>query len=446
MVDDEFFKNYKKSVEKTKGIPNVVMNMPVSQNIFTGTVGLELEVEALAPLPRDGHLDFTSPLTKTSWLAVADGSLRGEAREYIFSQPCAREEVDFMVTRLFDKFKDMKSKINNSNRCSTHVHINMKGRTVNQLTSVIALWATFEESLIAWCGEERVTNHFCLSMQNSRSLVEAWNQYLRVGQFEGMGQDRHGLKYMAFNILPLWRKGSFEFRCGGSPNDPKTVTTWATFLDAFVEYACTRYTLPVTIASDLSERGAAAILEEICSSHKEFFAEVVGKDIEEFNERCLKGFRVVQPLVLGYPWETWMELINKQYIPDPFAKPKRGATLVINGIPTVPAPRPRANIAGRLAERRTLHHPLPPGVRHGVDPNGWPVDLMSGRPLRSDFETLHQFDARSQFNERMRREGHVWNVSRGCYIDRNTARALVLSAQEDPVEVEDIIEDEAEFG
>lgn len=326
-MDEEFFKNYKKQT-KPKGIPNVQMNQPLTQNVLPGTIGLELEIEARRPLPRDGHLDFLSPKTKVSWQAVADGSLRGEAREYIFSAPVQRDEVDFMVHELFKRFEALDSRIQNSNRCSTHVHINMKGRTINLLTSVIALWGTFEESLIAWCGEERVTNHFCLSMQNSSSLVDAWDQYLRVGAFEGQGQDRHGLKYMAFNILPLWRKGSFEFRCGGAPNDPKNVITWATFLDAFVEYACTRYTNPATIASDLSERGGTAIFADICGEEFAAFArEVIGEDEEDFNEKCLRGFRVVQPLVLGYPWETWMELINKEYIPDPFAKPKKGATL-----------------------------------------------------------------------------------------------------------------------
>lgn len=328
-MDEEFFKNYKKGVGKPKGIPQVQMNQPVAQNVLAGTIGLELEIEARRPLPRDGHLDFLSPTTKSSWRAVTDGSLRGEAREYIFSVPVRRDEVDFMVHELFKRFDSMDCRLQNSNRCSTHVHINMKGRTINLLTSVIALWGTFEESLIAWCGEERVTNHFCLSMQNSSSLVDAWDQYLRVGAFEGQGQDRHGLKYMAFNILPLFRKGSFEFRCGGAPNDPKTVITWATFLDAFVEYACARYPNPSSIAADLSERGATAIFADICGeTFASFMREVVGEDEDEFNEKCLRGFRVVQPLVLGYPWDTWMELINKEYIPDPFAKPKKtGATL-----------------------------------------------------------------------------------------------------------------------
>lgn len=324
-MDEEFFSKYKKLQGKPVGIPNVVMNQPVVTNNYEGTIGLELEIEARSLLPREGHLDFASPSTHTRWLGVADGSLRGEAREYIFSQPAKRDEVKVMVHGLFKSFDDLKSRVSNSNRCSTHVHINMKGRTINQLTAVIALWGTFEEMLISWNGEERVANHFCLSMKNSPSLVDAWNSYLRVGMFEGQGQDRHGLKYMAFNILPLWRKGSFEFRCGGSPNDPDTVTTWATFIDTLVEYACTNYANPTRLASDLSERGGYSIFEDICGrTFSNFCKEVVGEtSVEEFNDKCLDGFRIIQPLVLGYPWDSWLELINKEYIPNPFEKPKK---------------------------------------------------------------------------------------------------------------------------
>jgi len=323
-MDEEFFSQYNKAAakEKVQGIPNVIMNQPLVQNAYEGTIGLELEVEATMALPRDGHLDFRAPRTGVRWTGVTDGSLRGEAREYIFSGPARRDEVPDLVNRLFKSFSDLKSGVENSNRCSTHVHINMKGRTVNELTSIIALWGTFEDMLIAWNGEERVSNHFCLGIKDSGSLVQAWEQYLRSGYFAGLGEDRHGLKYMAFNILPLWRKGSFEIRCGGAPNDAKTVITWATFVDTFVEYAYTRYPDPTQIASDLSERGGYAIFSDICKDFPEFLSEVVGPDIEGFDEKALNGFRLVQPLVLGFPWPTWLGLINREYIPNPFEKPK----------------------------------------------------------------------------------------------------------------------------
>lgn len=321
MDNDTFFEQYKKSAEKDVGIPNFEMNRPLVTNTFKGTIGLELEIEATTALPRDGALEHIfSPVTKAMWSSIQDGSLRGEAREFIFSRPCTRDEIPNMVNSLFTVFKDRGVRLNNSNRCSTHVHINMKNRTINQITSVIALWTVFESAFIAWCGEERTTNHFALSSKDTRSVVDAWNNYLRFGSFAGMGEDRHGLKYMALNILTLFTKGSLEFRCGGAANEPTRPITWATFLDHFVEVVCSKYINPSQIAYDLSERTGTVILEEICGKEfAPFFKEVISA-VPNFNESCMEGFRVVQPIVLGYPWDVWLPLINREYVLNPFAK------------------------------------------------------------------------------------------------------------------------------
>lgn len=319
-MDDVFFSKYKKTKGGVKGIPTIIMNKPLVVNTYEGTLGLELEIEAANALPRDGHLTYVADTTNTRWMSVQDGSLRGEAREYLFSGPATRKEVAPLVNYLFDVFKINGCRLANSNRCSTHVHVNMAGKTINQITSIIALWTTFEESLIAWNGEERVTNHFCLSSKNSVSLIEAWNSYLSTGHFDGIGQDRHGLKYMALNILPLFRKGSLEFRCGGAPNGPEKVIQWATFIDKMCEFACTRYANPFDLASDLSERGGYAILADICEeTHVEFFNDVVGGiGVDAFDTKSIEGFRNIQQIALGYPWHDWMKLINRPYVPNPF--------------------------------------------------------------------------------------------------------------------------------
>jgi hypothetical protein len=350
MIDDEFFSKYTKTHKKPIGIPGFKMNAPIVTNNYLGTIGIELEIEGRA-LPREGHLDvIRGKDTGAMWSAINDGSLRGEAREYIFTQPVTRDELPFMVKGLFEVFKAFGSKINNSNRCSTHVHINMKGRTINQLTSIIALWAVFEELLIkGFCGEERQTNHFALSMQDSDSLPHAWENFIRFGNREFA----RGMKYSALNILPLWSLGSFEFRCGPAASDPETPVTWATFLDEFCKFACDKYTNPAYIAHDLSERGGLEIFDDILKKLKlsNFRNKVVGDiiDDKEFNETCLKGFRTVQPIVLGYPWEEWLELINREFVPNPFEKVTRGIKTDPNLLrPRAPRLEPEPDVPGQV--------------------------------------------------------------------------------------------------
>lgn len=336
-MEDKFFSSYMKNHKTTPGIPGMAMNAPLALNTLKGQIGLELEMEG-ARLPREGHLEGTkAPVTGAYWQAINDGSLRGESREFILSTPCTVEELPVMASGLWDTFNLMGTRLNNSNRCSTHVHINISGKTVNEITSAIVLWGTFEEVLINWCGEERIRNHHALSTKDAVSLVNAWDHYLRTGSTGQFGRE---LKYSALNVLPIWEKGSLEFRCGPASNDPTLPVKWATFIHGFVKYVTDKYKNPEDIGHDLSERGGLAMFTDICKSAsvEGFGAEVIG-DLrrDAFDATAMDGFRNVQRLALGHPWSEWMPEINKEFIPNPFAKKiKTKAIRIDPGLRPVP--------------------------------------------------------------------------------------------------------------
>src|SRR5690606_13809698 len=146
---------------------------------FSGKIGLELEIEARSNTPNDGHLErVVSPDTKARWVSVRDGSLRGDyAKEYILSKPINRNELEPMLGGLFDAFKEYRTQLNNSNRCSTHVHLNMTGKKINEVTSIICLWTVFEDALINFCGEQRVKNHFALSSSDVPATLAEWEEF-----------------------------------------------------------------------------------------------------------------------------------------------------------------------------------------------------------------------------------------------------------------------------
>lgn len=316
-MDEEFFKNYKKS-KVEEGIPGLEMNAPLNTNKLKGQLGIELEMEARTRLPRDGGLEgVQSSKTKAQWLGHQDGSLRGEAIEYVLSTPVLPEEVGGMIDGLYDALEKNKTVLECSNRCSTHVHRNMSGQTINVITSTIALWATFEDQFVEWCGEERQTNHFCLGMKDSLSTVQAWEGYLKSGVLP-RGRE---LKYAAMNVMPLFERGSLEFRCGPAPQDKEKVKQYVAFVYALTEYARQRYQNPQQLAYDLSEQGGPRILREICSG------EDTRPVFEEMNKivtdkTALEGFRRIQPLLMAHPWPRWLELINREYVPNPFGKKK----------------------------------------------------------------------------------------------------------------------------
>lgn len=321
--DDSFFNNLQSKNKKHVGVPHIQMNKAIVDNsLLKGHIGLELEVEG-RNLPSQGSLEsiVSSTLSRT-WQAKRDGSLRGpEALEYVLDSPIFLGEVDGMVSGLWEKFQLNNTVLENSNRCSTHVHININGKKINELTSIIGLWMTFEEVLINWCGENRIRNHHCLSSKDCNSVINAWRGLLHTGNT----RFNDGLKYSALNILTIFSFGSLEFRCGMAPNNPKQVASWAKFLYNFVEYASNTYKNPQTIANDLSERGALQILQEICETSQDlqFFKEVIEGVEGSFDQICMEGFRNAQPFILGFPWNEWLPEIEKQYIPDPFSYKKK---------------------------------------------------------------------------------------------------------------------------
>jgi len=286
-----------------------------------GEVGIELEIEGQR-LPSGATIaDLMSKETQKYWAAVNDGSLRG-GLEYVLTGPIKTSEVRQMVDGLFNKFKENGSKIKNSNRCSTHVHVNVSDLKVNELTSVISLWCTFQTPFIKWWGEERVSNHFCLSSRDEESMVSSWIAYLKCGQLN-MYRTRDGLKYTALNILPIFSQGSIEFRAGGPPNDPDKVVYWAKICNAIVRYAVEHFKNPLALGYALSEQGPEELLMSIlvkanlgpitCQNIYQELTEDGQLTADAFND-----FRDVQALLYSFPWDNYMGEFYKEIIPDPF--------------------------------------------------------------------------------------------------------------------------------
>lgn len=345
------------------GIPGHKLNKPVRSRSFLNDLGIEIELEGTG-LPNAGYLDGVVAPSGSMWQVKNDGSLRG-GLEYVLNAPCKEEEVNLLVNGLFDVFDTRKTKLVPSNRCSIHVHYNVGGLKVNSITSIIALWTIFEEPLLRWWGDARYKNHFCLSSKDEGGSVEAWAKYLREGRLP----EETGLRYTALNIVAIRKYGSLEFRGGGAVNDPLIATTWTRFLYRLCEYAKNKYPNPQQIAYDLSERGPDTILRDICGEEFEDFFREIYTCVPDFIRSCYESFYNIQPVILGFPWDAWMEKIDKAYIPNPFGsekKPKaRTALEEIEWRPAMPAPRPLFTVNNVPREEEFV--------------NGQPVRVVGGR-------------------------------------------------------------------
>ena len=397
-----FMEEYEKAFSEIVCIPGVEMNRPYASGSVPGDVGLELEIEGRG-LPTEGALEKIKGVKSNArWATKTDGSLRGESIEYVLNAPCMIDEVEPLVVGLYDKFSSSKTELLLTNRCSTHVHVNMTGKKINEITSAIALWTAFEEPLTLWAGEERVNNHFCLSAKDSnQGTVQAWRGFLRSGR----ARWGDNLKYSALNILTLNRFGSLEYRVMNASEDPRRIIDWTKFVFTLTRYAGDVFNNPKSLLYAMSERGGRDLFIEICARAgvSEEFVLGVSRTVSNLDRAVLDGFRRAQPLVAGFDWDAWMPEINKEYIANPFGTKKaKGFVIDVGPEPLENARRFLREPIARLDWDEPDEADIRPRPRGGrvfpgaVNEIAPPQPAPAPIPLRPDFVPPHyEYNARN---------------------------------------------------
>lgn len=246
---------------------------PVQEKL--GDVGIEVEMEGDG-LPTRGI---------RGWTTKPEGSLRGEAAEYVLSEPCIEEEVDPLLTRLWDTFRLKRAVLHPSNRCSVHVHINVQRMTEVQVFNFITLYLIAEDALVNWCGEGRVGNLFCLRARDAEFVIDS----LEETSVDGLWHRLHtnDLRYAALNCKALGDFGSLEFRSLRGTDDPGIIKTWVSILLRLRE-AALRYDFPNNILDGFSAGGEEAFCREVFGKHFEELFNYEGwrGDVRSGMRRC----------------------------------------------------------------------------------------------------------------------------------------------------------------
>lgn len=192
-----------------------------------GDVGLELEMEGL--------INITNPEKLKWWQQHEEGSLKDGGTELVLTRPVSLEELPQAIDEARAALS--KSKIKQSLRTSTHVHVNMLSRTVRQLYSVILAWWIIEDSIIQTQGPNRVGNLFCLSLSNAEAIL-----FNILADLDGRRHlnttSSNSNRYAALNLSAIGKFGSVEFRFLKGTTDWDEITMWTESLHQFVNEAC----------------------------------------------------------------------------------------------------------------------------------------------------------------------------------------------------------------
>lgn len=228
--------------------PNGVV-MPDPELIF----GIELEIE---DYPR-GRPPYDGVRLTT------DGSLRNNGVEGI-SIPFKAKSFSTMLHGFFNMRPPITA-ANYSERCSTHVHMNVQDYNWPQLKVLCIIYQMFERLLFAFIGNDRKDNIFCVPwyesgvtsrvlgdlQKNSDSVIKRW------------------MKYSALNLLPIRTQGSVEFRHMQGTCDVDLIMTWLRLLSRLSIYA--KKTPYKTLMENVLQMNTV-------SNYDQFLSDVFGED------------------------------------------------------------------------------------------------------------------------------------------------------------------------
>ncbi len=250
-------------------------------NWFDGpVVGIEIEVEG-ENLPQEAQ----------GFRCERDGSLRGESMEYVFNTPVEWNKGYELCKRLRLRVKQKGSEIYNTGYAGIHVHVNVSDLTPEQLWRFAMAYYVVENILLEWCGEDRRTNLFCLSLPEAPLPIKKLRSALSQADLSLLATD--DIRYSALNFKALAEYGSFEFRAMRSTLDENEIGTWVRMLLELRKFALTDY--PVrNMVNDLSLKQEAFLEVLLPTTHN------VLDDIPFKFERMLDGVREIQYDVFSF--------------------------------------------------------------------------------------------------------------------------------------------------
>ena len=295
---------FKKKVETQLGMPVFVL---VGAEPIKGDIGIEIEVEGNKFQKKD---------IPTPWKYTKDGSLRGQDNaEYVLKGPISFEKVNDAIDILWDMFKKYGSKLDESNRTSVHVHLNVQKFHLNRLCSFFALYFIIEELLTAWCGDHRVGNLFCLRSKDAPAIVSEIKNMLvneKVYFTEGM-------HYANVNAQALNKFGSVEIRSLRGCTDPQNIIDWVSVLERIYKLSA-EFPDPRAIPEGFSGGGPLSFLENILGDKFHLIIDNIGYTNNEISDALYSGIRLAQDLCYC---RDWSEYTPRNIKDDPFGRSKK---------------------------------------------------------------------------------------------------------------------------
>ena len=230
---------------------------------------------------------YEGVIQRLSWRTTTDGSLRGNAFEFI-SNPM---EMQHLIPSLHEFFTVTGfTEENYTDRCSIHVHVNCTDLSVDQLSAIALVYSIFEESMFDFVGNYRDTNIYCIPWNQCRfntKLITNMQRHL-------LAVPKGWQKYTAVNLIPLQTLGTLEFRHMHGTADIQKITQWLNMVGCLFQYA--------TVVPFKEVFGMISSINNV-SNYEQFFHQVFGQYwqySEEIHQKLESGVMCAKFALNGY--------------------------------------------------------------------------------------------------------------------------------------------------
>lgn len=239
-------------------------------------IGIEIEAENVA----------SSKNIPDLWTAKSDGSLRNGGVELVSDVVCgadiltALDSAEKWLTAANATFSD---------RCSVHIHLDVRHLDVEELVYFLAMYAIFEKFFFMQSGDEtREFNNHCRPVCSSIHLGYLLQGLLSSNTAQIKRSFGGWPKYSAFNLHPVVDQGSIEIRHHVGTGSKEEIIRWINLIFSLAHYCHKNY----------QTRGLQSEIDRVCPEGEVLFKEIFPAYKEHWSPRLLEsmveGARYIQ--------------------------------------------------------------------------------------------------------------------------------------------------------
>lgn len=183
-------------------------------------IGIEIEVE------REGDTEIDTDLNM--WTTKADGSLR-RGTEFVLSRPLKGDALSAAIEEFFQR-----NIVYRSPTSGTHIHVDMRDKeaTLDVVKTMTAIIVCIEPAIFGMFAEGREWSGYTNPLTSLPDLAgySMFSELAGPSDFvDTFSPNTREYKYYGFNVLPLGRYGSVEFRYFPTAESAEELIEWTQF-------------------------------------------------------------------------------------------------------------------------------------------------------------------------------------------------------------------------